>query len=250
MGKLLRKSEASKPTNREFLPLRTSAFLMDAQLFLLTILGHLEGSVDERKDITEDFDDYNFASNTGDKLNLVLKAYLKGFGCGEKHVNDEDRIACIQRTKIALKQPRKIQSSIFLRDFLSHLLKGRVRIRKALQLQAKKRELFESGRKELKNDRTIQAATGMPPDGVTRTPWQQLLHKGAPGSQLTTEHRNHQNAQLVSLPLLKIVTKMNDDWKIAYRDIVHAVRSVLYPHSVISTNLLANRARGWAVLVH
>lgn len=111
---------------------------------------------------------------------------------------------------------------------MGDVIKARVRFRKALKLQKKREERFESARKVLKDDTMDEATEEESADGLKRTHWQQLLHKGAPGSQLTSEFRNHENAQLVSLPLLKIVSKMNDDWKIVYRDIVHAVSLFQY----------------------
>lgn len=111
---------------------------------------------------------------------------------------------------------------------MGDIIKARVRLRKALKLQKKREERFESARKVLKDDMIDEATEEESTGGFKRTPWQQLLHKGAPGSQLTNEFRNHENAQLVSLPLLKIVSKMNDDWKAVYRDIVDAVSLLQY----------------------
>ena len=156
----------------------------------------------------------------------MLKAYLKGFACGEKHKDDQDRFACARSTKVALESLGKAPRSALLRDLIEDLLKARVHMRKALRFQRKKKEYFELAR-ELLQDDYDKAAAETPLGAVKRTPWQRFLHMGAPGSELTREIKEYKNAQLVTLPLLTILTKMSNEWKSVYGDIVNTVSSLM-----------------------
>ena len=167
----------------------------------------------------EEFYDNQHSCAPEDHLNIVLKAYLKGFACGEKHKEDLDRFACARSTKLALQNPGKIPESALLRDLIEDLLKARVHMRKALRFQQKKKEHFELARELLKDD-VDQAAAETPLGAVQRTPWQRFLHMGAPGSELTREIKEYKNAQLVTMPLLTILQKMSHEWKSLYGDIV------------------------------
>lgn len=172
-----------------------------------------------------EFYDNQFSSAPEDNLNIVLKAYLKGFACGEKHIEDSDRFACARSTQHALQNSGKVHRSALLRDMIEDLLKARVHMRKALRFQQKKKNYFELARELLKDDYD-KAAAETPLGAVKRTPWQRFLHMGAPGSELTREIKAYKNAQLVTLPLLTILANMSNEWKSAYGDIVNTVSSL------------------------
>ena len=174
----------------------------------------------------EEFYDNQYSCAPEDNLNIVLKAYLKGFTCGQKHKEDLDRFACARSTKFALQNSEKVTRSALLRDLIEDLLKARVHMRKALRFQQKKKAYFELAR-ELLEDDNDKAAAETPLGAVKRTPWQRFLHMGAPGSELTREIKEYKNAQLVTLPLLTILTKMSNEWKSVYGDLVNTVSSLV-----------------------
>ena len=180
------------------------------------------GKVGQKKG-KRDFWDNLLPTSAEDGLNLALKTYFQGFARGEEHENHGHISSCARSAQVTL-HPRRIPSPDTLRYFIGDLLKARVKMRKALQLQRKKKELFESARNLFEGGPMPQLDQNGQSEYVERKPWQLLLHKGAPGTKVTTEFRDYNNAQLVSLPLLRLMSKMTDDWKRAHRNIVKGVR--------------------------
>ena len=166
----------------------------------------------------QDYGDSLFPRSMQDSLNLALKVCLSSFSYGVTHEDGSVGRACAQDALLAL-HPKSIPKSI-VRGFLGDLLKVRIQMRKALQLQRKRKEIFEMARKSLEITNPEQTASSE----CIKTPWQQLLHKGAPGSKLTTVLANHENAQLVPHPLLRLIYRMTEEWKNAHRDILKLVR--------------------------
>lgn len=191
---------------------------------MLIILGYGRSHVD-----TESSHDRESACDIGDNLIPIVRAFLNGRDSGNKNETDGARTTSARNTTVASKNCGEAQRDTYWIDMMGDVFKARVRLRKALKLQKRRKERFEMTKKIFQDDMIDEPTEEGSTDDIKRKPWQELLHKGAPGSELTSEFKNHENAQLVSLPLLKIVSKMNDDWKLVYRDIVHAVSPFLIP---------------------
>ena len=171
-----------------------------------------------------------------DNLNLALRNYLQGFAHGIEHEDRDDRTTYSRSIKDADQSNLRPDD---LRHYIGDLLKARVQMRKAIQLQRKKEYVFESAKDRFESARNQLEPARDPIAGevirngqskwIKRTPWQLLLHKGAPGSSLTTEFGGHESAQLVPLPLLRLMAKMTDTWKRAHRDIAKGVSVVRLP---------------------
>ena len=147
----------------------------------------------------------------------ALRAYLHGFADGKKHGNDEEHMDI-------LLPPEWTPDEESLRDHVGHMLKERIMIRKMAQLQQRKEQYFDAARARLAISQRRRALRGSAhSDDLTRTPWQLLLHKGAPGSGLKTEFPGYDDAQLVPLPLLHIMSSTTLEYRRALHRIVGVV---------------------------
>lgn len=215
------------------------SFLAHSLVYQLTIM-HQDGG----KKRKGGFEGSLLFSSAEDNLNLALRNYLHGFANGMEHEGCDDRTYA-RSTKDALQSKGTLRPDD-LRHYIGDLLKARVQMRKATQLQRKKKEVFESAKDRLESARNLLEPARDPVQGevirngqskwIKRTPWQLLLHKGAPGSSLTAEFEGHDSAQLVPLSLLRLMSKMTDTWKRAHRDIVKGV-SILRLSPVLVTLL-------------
>lgn len=150
-------------------------------------------------------------------LASALKSYFHGFAGGQKHENCEEHI------DIQL-PPEWTPDRESLREHIWQMLKKRVLKRKMALLKHKKKEYFEAARVRLAISQRRRALRGSAhSEDLKRTPWQLLLHKGAPGSGLKTEFGGYDDAQLVPLPLLHIMSITTLEFRRALHRIVGLV---------------------------
>ena len=152
-------------------------------------------------------------------LASALKLYFHGFPSGKKRENCEEH-------KDFQLPPESDPDRESIREAIGHILKEQVLKRKMTQVGHDKREIFGARKFPLSTSHKIRALFlrgSAHSENLKRTPWQLLLHKGAPGSGLKTEFRGYDDAQLVPLPLLHILSSTTLEYRRALHRIVGLV---------------------------